>query len=107
MSSFLPFSTTGRYPNASELQECLARLDSTVSEPTPRPVYVTMVPVYGGKPPVYAVVLRSRNREKTRQRLSDILKRQLCLGATSFALSVAEAQLVIQHMNGALAGPAR
>jgi hypothetical protein len=56
-----------------------------------------MVPVAGGKPPIYIVVLRSQHRERTRQLLAEILQRRLCLGATSFSVSATEAERLIEH----------
>jgi len=94
----LPSMPAG-YPNAAELERCLLQLAAEVNDPTPRPVFVSMVPVNGGKPPIYAVVLRSRNRENIRQKLSVLLNRQLCLGVSSFCLKTSEAQLVIQYQN--------
>jgi len=87
------------FPKASELQECLVQLDGGSRPPASQSVYVALVPVNGGKPPLYVVVLRSEHRERTRQTLSAILQRPLCLGATSFALSVEEAAHLITHVN--------
>ena len=99
MSSPPALPATEQYPNASELEDCLAHIAALAHDPTPLPVYVTMVPVYGGKPPMYSVVLRSRDRENIRQKLSEVLNRQLCMGVTAFSLKANEAQLVIQYRN--------
>jgi len=56
-----------------------------------------MVSVNGGRPPLYAVVLRSRDKERIRQKLGQVLKRSLCLGVTSFSLKADEAKLVIEY----------
>src|SRR4051794_18109112 len=94
------------YPKASDLEECLGVLAIGARDSTPRPVLVTLVPVNGGRPPLYAVVLRSRDKENIRQKLSEVLNRQFCLGATSFALKAYEAELVIQYRNRSTAAAA-
>src|SRR3954454_11369180 len=99
MSSISLPSMPAGYPKAAELERCLLQLAQEVNDPTPRPIFVSMVRVNGGKPPIYAVVLRSRNRENIRQKLSVLLNRQLCLGVSSFSLKASEAQLVTQHQN--------
>jgi hypothetical protein len=95
MENTTAVSSFSEYPKASDLEQRFARMAARMSDSSPRPVCVTVVPVNGGKPPMYAVVLRSREKEQIRQQLSQILERQLCLGVTAFSLQAAEARRVI------------
>ena len=97
MSSMSTSPMAMEYPKASELEDCLTRLAVEANDLTPHPVFVTRVAVHGGSPPLYSVVLRSRNNEIIRERLSELLNRQLCLGVTAFSLKASEALLVIQQ----------
>ena len=59
-------------------------------------VCVDVVARYGGKPPLYTVVIRCAEKEPIRQKLSRVLNRPFSLGGSSFALSAGEAQRVLQ-----------
>jgi hypothetical protein len=90
-------STHVLYPDPSEIEKCLFRIAAEVSDATPLPVRVTMMSVHGGKPPLYALVLRSRDKAPMRQKLEQVLNRKLSLGTTSFSLKADEATLLINY----------
>ena len=56
-----------------------------------------MVARYGGKPPVYTVIIRCAEKEAIREKLAQVLNRRFSLGATSFALDASEAQAILQY----------
>jgi len=98
MTTVIPSQTTQIfYPDPAEIENCLSRIATELSDPTPLPVRVTMMSVHGGKPPLYAVVLRSRDKAPMRQKLEQVLNRKLCLGTTSFSLKAEEASLVVNY----------
>ena len=84
-----------QYPSSSELQACLKNLASGVSCPEERPFRVDMLPVYGGKPPMYTVVILSPAKERLREKVGEILNRSFSLGVGSFTLKGPEALLLI------------
>jgi hypothetical protein len=84
-----------QYPTSSELQACLKTLAAEVACSVDRPFRVDMLPVYGGKPPMYTVVILSPAKEQLRQKLGEILNRSFSLGVGSFTLKGPEALLLI------------
>jgi hypothetical protein len=86
-----------QYPTAKEVQNCLNIFATEVGDATESPFRVDMVARYGGKAPVYTVVMRSLEKEPIRRKLAEVLQRSLSLGGNSFALMANEAQLVVQY----------
>ena len=66
-----------QYPTPSALQACLKNLATGVADSGDRPFRVDMLPVYGGKPPMYTVVILSPAKERLREKLGEILNRLL------------------------------
>jgi hypothetical protein len=58
---------------------------------------VDAVAQYGGKPPLYTVVIRSAEKEPIRRKLAQMLNRKFSLGGTSFALDAREALVILQY----------
>ena len=56
-----------------------------------------MVARYGGKPPLYTVVIRSAEKEPIRRKLAELLNRKFSLGGASFALDVREAEVILKY----------
>ena len=84
-----------QYPSSSQLQACLKNLASGVSCIEDRPFRVDMLPVYGGKPPMYTVVILSSAKERLREKIGEILNRSFSLGVGSFTLKGPEAVLLV------------
>ena len=84
-----------QYPTSAELQACLKNLAIGVADSVDTPFRVNILPVYGGKPPMYTVVILSPAKERLRQKLGEILNRSFSLGVASFTLNGAEAVLLI------------
>ena len=84
-----------QYPTSSQLQVCLKNLASGLSCSEDRPFRVDMLPVHGGKPPMYTVVILSSAKERLREKLGEILHRSFSLGVGSFTLKGPEALLLI------------
>ena len=85
------------YPTPAEIESCLKVLAQEAGDTTDSPFRVDIVPRFGGKPPVYTVMIRSSEKELIRARLGDVLQRSFSLGGTSFALNIVEAQKILQH----------
>lgn len=87
---------TDEYPQADELEEHLKYLAIEVGETMPKPFRVDLVKVHGGKPPVYSVVIRSKDKEPLRMRLEQLLSRPLTCGISSFMLKASEAKHIVK-----------
>ena len=85
-----------QYPTSSEIEQSLKRFAEELGDTTASPFRVDVVARYGGKPPLYTVVIRCAEKEPIRQKLSQVLNRPFSLGGSSFALSAGEAQRVLQ-----------
>ena len=85
-----------QYPTPSEVEQSLKRFAEEIGDTTESPFRVDVVARYGGKPPMYTVVIRCAEKEPIRQKLSRVLNRPFSLGGSSFALSAGEAQRVLQ-----------
>ena len=85
------------YPSPSEIEQSLKRFAQEIGDKSDSPFRVDAVARYGGKPPLYTVVIRSAEKEPIRQKLSQVLNRSFSLGGSSFALNVTEAQQVVQY----------
>jgi hypothetical protein len=70
---------------------------SEVGDTTDSPFRVDLVARYGGKPPLYTVVIRSADKEPIRRKLAQMLNRKFSLGGTSFALDASEAQVILDY----------
>ena len=84
-----------QYPQAFAVEECLKHLAINLGDTTAKPFRVDMIPVHGGKPPVYCVVIRSSATEPLRQRLEQLLNRRLTCGSSSFMLKADEAEQIL------------
>ena len=84
------------YPSPSEIEQSLKRFAEEIGDKSDSPFRVDVVARYGGKPPLYTVVIRCAEKEPIRQKLSQVLNRSFSLGGSSFALNVTEAQRVLQ-----------
>ena len=86
-----------QYPAPDAIQQSLKRFAEDVGDSTEAPFRVDMVARYGGKPPVYTVIIRCAEKEAIREKLAHVLNRKFSLGATSFALDASEAQAILQY----------
>jgi hypothetical protein len=86
-----------QYPSKSEVEECLKTLAVEIGDATVHPFRVDLVPLHGGKPPMYAVVILSAAKEPLRQKLSQILSRGFSLGVSSFMLTGNEAVILLKR----------
>ena len=86
-----------QYPTSTEIENCLKGVATEVGDTTESPFRVDVVAQYGGKPPLYTVVMRSAEKEPIRKKLAQMLNRKFSLGGTSFALDVSEAQVILQY----------
>ena len=86
-----------QYPTSTEVENCLNDVASEMGDTTDSPFRVDVVARYGGKPPLYTVVIRSADKEPIRRKLSELLDRKFSLGGTSFALNASEAQVILQY----------
>src|SRR5690349_17890635 len=86
-----------QYPAPHEVEQCLKQFAEEIGDTTESPFRVDVVARYGGKPPLYTVMIRCAEKELIRRKLSQVLNHSFSLGATSFALNAAEAQQVLQH----------
>jgi hypothetical protein len=75
-----------QYPTPAQLQASLKNLAKEASCREERPFDVDMLPVHGGKPPMYTVVMLSSAKERLREKLGGILNRSFSLGVVSFTL---------------------
>jgi hypothetical protein len=85
------------YPSKTEVEECLKTLAVETGDATAQPFRVDLVPLHGGKPPMYAVVILSASKEPLRQKLSSILSRGFSLGVSSFMLTGNEAVTLLKR----------
>src|SRR5689334_19085387 len=85
------------YPSPSEIEQSLKRFAEEIGDKSDSPFRVDVVARYGGKPPLYTVVIRCVEKEPIRQELSQVLNRSFSLGGSSFALNATEAQRVLQY----------
>jgi len=86
-----------RYPTASEVELGLKGVAAELGEQSSAPFRVGMLPVNGGKPPLYTVVILAAEREPLRQKLGQVLNRSFNLGVSSFALKANEAQVILEY----------
>ena len=86
-----------QYATSTEIEKCLKGIASEIGDTTDSPFRVDVVAQYGGKPPLYTVVIRSAEKEPIRRRLAEMLNRKFSLGGTSFALDVGEARAILQY----------
>ena len=86
-----------QYPTPIEVEQSLKRFAEEVGDTTESASRVDVVARYGGKPPLYTVMIRCAEKEPIRQKLSQVLNRSFSLGGTSFALNVVEAEQVVQY----------
>jgi len=86
-----------QYPTSMEVENCLKGVASEIGDTTDAPFRVDLVARYGGKPPLYTVVIRSAEKEPIRRKLAEMLNRNFSLGGTSFALDAREAQVILQY----------
>src|SRR5690242_16836655 len=86
-----------QYPAASEVEQCLKQFAEEIGDTTESPFRVDVVARYGGRPPMYTVVMRCAEKEPIRKKLSKVLNRRFSLGGTSFALDAVEAQQVVRY----------
>ena len=89
--------SASQYPTQSEVEECLKALALEIGDATVHPFRVDLVPLHGGKPPMYAVVILSASKEPLRQKLSQILSRGFSLGVSSFMLTGNEAVTLLKR----------
>src|SRR5690349_18270067 len=75
------------YPTPSEVEQSLKQFAEEIGDTTESPFRVDVVARYGGKPPLYTVMIRCAEKEPIRQKLSQLLNRSFSLGGTSFALN--------------------
>ena len=85
------------YPTSTEIENGLTGVASEIGDTTESPFRVDVVAQYGGKPPIYTVVMRSAEKEPIRRKLAQMLNRKFSLGGSSFALDVGEAQVILQY----------
>jgi hypothetical protein len=90
-------SALSAYPSKTEVEECLKSLAVEAGDATVHPFRVDLVPLHGGKPPMYAVVILSASKEPLRQKLSEILSRGFSLGVSSFMLTGNEAVTLMKR----------
>lgn len=86
-----------QYPTSMEVENCLKIFATEVGDTMDSPFRVDMVARYGGKPPVYSVVIRLAEKEPIRRKLGEVLNRKFSLGGTSFALDASEAEVILQY----------
>ncbi len=60
------------YPTPSEVEQSLKRVAEEIGDTSESPFRVDMVARYGGKPPLYTVVIRCAEKEPIRQKLSQV-----------------------------------
>jgi hypothetical protein len=77
------------------LEERLKQLAAELGDATAKPFRVDMIRVYGGKPPIYCVVIRSSAKKLLRQRLEQLLNRSLTCGSSSFMLKLDEPERIV------------
>jgi hypothetical protein len=85
------------YPTSMEVENCLKGVASEIGDTTDSPFRVDVVAQYGGKPPLYTVVIRSAEKEPIRRKLAQMLNRKFSLGGASFALDAREALVILQY----------
>lgn len=85
------------YPTQSEIQSCLKQVARELGDPSPTPFRVDVLPVHGGKPPIYTVVMLSAEKAPVRDRIGQILSRSFSMGASSFTLKGEEAAVLIEY----------
>lgn len=85
------------YPTPEQIESSLKILAHEAGDTSEAPFRVDIVRRYGGKPPVYTVMIRSSEKELIRERLGEVLNRSFSLGGTSFALNIVEAQAILAH----------
>ena len=86
-----------QYPTPSEVERSLKLFAEEMGDTTDAAFRVYMVARYGGKPPVYTVMIRCAEKEPIRKKLGEVLNRKFSLGATSLALNASEAQVILQY----------
>src|SRR5215204_4584562 len=85
-----------QYPTTIEIEQSLKRFAEEIGDTTESPFRVDVLARYGGKPPLYTVMIRCAEKEPIRHKLSQLLNRSFSMGGTSFALNASEAQKVLQ-----------
>jgi len=94
------------YPTPRDIENILNAFAAELGDTSESPFRVDVVARYGGKPPIYTVMIRTAEKEPIRQKLGQALNRKFSLGGTSFALTAAEAQAILgyQKINRHLQG---
>jgi hypothetical protein len=85
------------YPTQAEIQSCLKQVAQELGDPSPTPFRVDLLPVHGGKPPIYTVVMLSAEKAPVRDRIGQILSRSFAMGASSFTLRGDEAAVLVEY----------
>src|SRR5262249_15810581 len=65
-----------QYPSPDAVQQSLKLFAEDVGDTTDVPFRVNMVPRYGGKPPLYTVIIRCAEKEPIREKLAQVLNRR-------------------------------
>jgi len=86
-----------RYPTASEVELGLKGVAAELGEQSSAPFRVGMLPVNGGKPPLYTVVILAAEREPLRQKLGQVLNRSFSLGGSWIIIKKNEAQVILEY----------
>lgn len=86
-----------QYPTPTDIVNGLNALAAELGDSSESPFRVDAVARYGGKPPIYTVMIRTAEKEPIRQKLGQLLNRKFGLGATSFALTASEAQAILDY----------
>ena len=86
-----------QYPTPNEVERSLKLFAEEIGDTTDAPTRVDMVARYGGKPPVYTVMIRCAEKEPIRKNLGEMLNRKFSLGGTSLALNASEGLVILQY----------
>jgi len=89
-----------QYPTPNEVERSLKLFAEELGDTTELPFRVDVVARYGGKPPLYTVVILCAQKEPIRHKLSQVLNGSFSLGGSFFALNVSEAQRVLEYTRG-------
>jgi hypothetical protein len=85
------------YPSKSQVETALRSLAVETGDSATSPFRVDMLPVHGGKPAMYTVVILSPSKSRLCQRLGEVLERSFSLGVGSFILKPPEAVRLVGH----------
>jgi hypothetical protein len=70
-----PGDTAVQYLTSTEIENCLKGVASEIADTANSPFRVDIVAQYGGKSPLYTVVMRSAEKEPIRRKLPEMLNR--------------------------------